>query len=89
MSDVLSSLVQRMIKIFLFLIGKDPLRIAKKYRKKGMEIGKNTYIYPDVVFGRGGKDPIIIGRNCVLTGCTILGHDASTNRQLKMKSSIR
>ena len=26
---------------------------------------------------QGGKDPIVIGDDCVLTGCTILGHDAS------------
>lgn len=66
----------------------DPLRIADKYRNRGMQIGEDTYIYPNVVFGRGGKDPIRIGNNCVLTGCTILGHDASTNRELDMEFSM-
>lgn len=59
------------------------------YREMGMQIGEGTLIYPHVSFGRGGEDPIIIGKNCVLTGCTILGHDASTNRQLGITRSIR
>lgn len=46
------------------------------YRKLGMKIGENCYIH-NVTFGRGGRDPITVGDNCVLTGCTILGHDAS------------
>ena len=51
-------------------------QIVEDYRKKGVEIGENTYI-GGVVFGAGGRDPISIGNDCVLTGCTILGHDAS------------
>ncbi len=67
----------------------ESLRVAEIYKKKGMKIGEGTRIYPHVTFGRGGLDPIIIGRNCVLTGCTILGHDASTNRYLGLSRSIR
>jgi len=66
-----------------------PLRNAERYRRKGVEIGEGTYIYPNVVLGRDGQDPIIIGKRCVLTGCTILAHDASTNRSLGVKSSIQ
>ena len=66
----------------------NPFECAQIYRERGMEIGEGTYIYPNVVFGRGGKDPIVIGKNCVLTGCTILGHDASTRRLLGLKRSI-
>jgi acetyltransferase-like isoleucine patch superfamily enzyme len=46
------------------------------YRGRGMKIGENCYI-SDVTFGQDGKDPIIVGNNCVLTKCIILGHDAS------------
>lgn len=46
-------------------------------RMQGMKIGKNCYIGSNVSLGRGGKDPIEIGNNCVLTGCTVLGHDAA------------
>jgi len=66
----------------LFLTVADPLKIADLWRQQGLPIGEGTYIYRDVRFGRGGRDPIVIGRNCVLTGCTVLGHDASTNRAL-------
>ncbi|MBN1186219.1 MAG: acyltransferase [Bacteroidales bacterium] len=45
-------------------------------RQRGVKIGINNYI-GNVNFGSGGRDPIKIGNNCVLTGCTILGHDAS------------
>ncbi len=47
-----------------------------------MKIDEGTHIFPNVNFGRGGNDPITIGRNCVLTGCTVIGHDASTNQAL-------
>lgn len=65
----------------------DPSEVANWYRRSGMNIGARTLIYPDVVFGRGGADPIIIGEDCVLTGCTILGHDASTNSKLGISKS--
>ena len=65
-----------------------PLRNAENYRAKGVQIGEGTYIYPNVVLGRDGQDPITIGRNCVLTGCTIMAHDASTNRALGIERSI-
>lgn len=59
----------------------DPYQVADRWRERGVEIGEGTTIY-NVIFGRGGKDPIKVGRNCVLTFCTILGHDASTNAHL-------
>jgi acetyltransferase-like isoleucine patch superfamily enzyme len=62
----------------------DAFQVAQYWRNRGMQIGEGTTIY-NVVFGRGGHDPIIIGKNCVLTGCTILGHDASTNARLGFK----
>lgn len=46
-------------------------------RALGTIIGDRCYIGANVTFGRGGRDPISIGNDCTLTGCTILGHDAS------------
>ena len=62
--------------------GMSPIELANAYRRSGVPIGMGTLLYSPITLGRGGKDPIEIGSNCVLTGCTILGHDASTNRQL-------
>ena len=61
---------------------------TQQWREKGVQIGQNTLIYPDVNLGRNGKDPITIGNNCVLTGCTVLGHDASTNKELGLERSM-
>jgi acetyltransferase-like isoleucine patch superfamily enzyme len=66
---------------------RDPLKIAQKFRDYGVKIGENTYIYSSVRLGLGGRDPIEIGSNCVLTGCTVLGHDASTNYALGITKS--
>lgn len=66
-----------------------PLDVSEYYRiKYRRKIGDNTLIYSDVTLGCGGADPIVIGDNCVLTGCTILGHDASTNRELNLDYSV-
>lgn len=85
------STIDRLIRLYwkvVFFRNSDPLRNAEKYRMRGMQIGEGTLVYPSVVFGRDGNDPIVIGKNCVLTGCTILGHDASTNRHLGLRHSI-
>jgi carbonic anhydrase/acetyltransferase-like protein (isoleucine patch superfamily) len=78
-------------KLYLRLVYRlatNPLKVAEYWRKRGMQVGANTHIFRDVHFGNGGRDPIIIGRNCVLTACTLLGHDASTNRLLGMTRSM-
>ena len=69
----------------------DPYALAEYLRNKGVAIGDNTAIYPNVVLGRTGAgiDPIEIGEDCTLTGCTLIGHDASTNSQLQLNLSIR
>lgn len=89
----LASKIYRRYWQFRQLFLTNPLKISEAWRKRAsMQIGKGTYIYRDVKFGRGGADPIKIGANCVLTGCTILGHDASTNRALNIppgKPSMR
>ncbi len=69
-------------------MARDPLAVARAWRHLGVHVGENSYIYRTVRLGRNGKDPIQIGNNCVLTGCTILGHDASTNHQLGLRRSM-
>ena len=46
----------------------------ERFRSQGIAIGEDCYIH-SVTMGHG--EPITIGNNCVLTGCTILGHDAA------------
>jgi len=59
-----------------------PLRNAQRYRDRGVVIGEGTKIYRNVHIGTSASDFITIGKGCVLTGCTILGHDASLKRYL-------
>lgn len=73
---------RRVLEKLNFLMAKDAYEVAKIWRSRGVIVGENTAIYKTVRFGNGGKDPVVIGDNCVLTGCTILGHDASFNREL-------
>ncbi len=62
----------------------DPYRVAQLWRKRGVKIGAGTCIYRDVNL-TDAEGLIQIGKNCVLTGCTILAHDASTNKFLGLK----
>ena len=55
----------------------NPLINAQKYRFKGLVIGENTYIYSTSFLDKTKKAKITIGKNCVLTGCSLLAHDAS------------
>lgn len=66
------------------MISSDPFFVADLWRKRGVKIGLGTCIYRDVILD-DANGLIQIGKNCVLTGCTILTHDASTNRALGMK----
>ncbi len=68
---------QLLAKIIRFLIPQRSMEAKIAIlRKQGMKIGENCYI-SGVAFGGRGRDPIIVGDNCILTRCTILGHDAS------------
>jgi len=67
----------------LLSITSDPYKVAELWRKRGLEIGDGTCIYRDVVLP--DYQAITIGKNCVLTGCIILAHDASTNKFLGLK----
>lgn len=63
------------------LIFPDPFHVAELWRRRGVSVGEGTCIYRNVILD-GGHELVRIGKNCVLTGCTILAHDASTNRRL-------
>jgi acetyltransferase-like isoleucine patch superfamily enzyme len=50
---------------------------AEKYRLKGIDIGEGTWIFSNVHIDRTKGSELHIGKNCVLTGCSVLAHDAS------------
>jgi hypothetical protein len=60
------AVIKRIYKKLAFALTSDPPKTAQLWREQGMRIGEGTYIYHNVAFGRSGKDPIAIGRNCVL-----------------------
>lgn len=55
----------------------NPIINAQKYRFRGYSIGKSTYIYSTCFLDKTKGSKISIGENCILTGCTLLAHDAS------------
>lgn len=73
------TLLSRIIRKMSACLRKHPLDMMERIdglRRQGMKIGDRCYIGANVSFGRGGRDPIEVGDDCVLTGCTVLGHDA-------------
>lgn len=68
--------LRKLIKSIFHLEMSMENRIAL-YRSRGTKIGERCYIGANATLGRGGSDPIVIGDDCIITGCTILGHDAS------------
>lgn len=52
-------------------------RVLIYYRKKNVQIGQNSILYSVKVSNSYKGDNFVIGKNCCLTGCTLLGHDAS------------
>jgi acetyltransferase-like isoleucine patch superfamily enzyme len=75
-------LIKKKILKLRRMLTTNPFKVAEIWRKLGVPIGNNTCIYRDVVISGDGDEPVFIGENCVLTGCALLAHDASTNRQL-------
>lgn len=55
--------------------------IINRYKRYGVEIGKNCYIHKAVI-DKGHGYLIRIGNNCTLTKCIILAHDASTKKYI-------
>jgi maltose O-acetyltransferase len=81
MNNMLMRIKAKIFRLRLMLES-DPFKVAELWRKIGVPIGQNTAIYHDVVISGDGKEPVVIGSNCVLTGCALIAHDASTNRYL-------
>ena len=50
---------------------------AVKWRMKGVDVGEGTWIFTNVHIDRTKGSEVHIGKNCVLTACSILAHDAS------------
>ncbi len=48
-----------------------------RYRAQGAEIGENTTLIECKLSGSSKGDRFFIGKNCTLTGVTLLAHDAS------------
>lgn len=53
------------------------LRMLEHYEKKNVKIGSGSILYNVTVSSSYKGDHFTIGKNCCLTGCTLLGHDAS------------
>ena len=68
------------IKLFLMRMcrARAVERNTVKLRAKGFNIGEGSMIYTHVRLDKTDKSLISIGKNCVLTNCTVLIHDAST-----------
>lgn len=65
--------------LFMKLMGcKSVERNTEKLRMKGFDIGEGSLVYSNVFLDKTDKKLISIGKNCVLTGCTVLVHDASS-----------
>ena len=55
----------------------NPLIQAELLRLRGIRIGEGTFVYSTAYVDKVKGADISIGRECVLTGCSILAHDAS------------
>lgn len=51
--------------------------MKEMYRRKGVEIGDNSILMNVKVSSSRAGDHFKVGKNCVLTSCVLLGHDAS------------
>lgn len=80
----MKKIFRKLIRLIIS-ISSDPFRVARLWRMLGVTIGEGTCVYKDVKLSISKNEKISIGNNCVLTGCTIIAHDASTNRLLGLK----
>lgn len=69
---------KHILSLFCMKLAKvpNPIINAQKYRFKGFYIGENTYVYSTCHLDKTKNSQIKIGENCLLTGCTLLAHDA-------------
>lgn len=74
----MNKIKQKLILFYMKLKGvPNPFINAQKYRFRGYSIGEGTYIYSTCFIDKTKDARITIGKNCVLTGCSLLAHDAS------------
>ena len=81
------ALFSRVIKLLSILLNSKKLsdfyfkmsynRMIEFYRRKNVTIGKGSIFYSVTVSSSSKGDRFVIGYNSCLTGCTLLGHDAS------------
>lgn len=83
----IKTLARRLCRVIRRELARGPYGVADYWRSQGVPIGPRTYIGRGVEFDRS-NDPITIGADCVLTNCILIGHDASTNKQLGLSSSM-
>ena len=83
MSITVKRVKDRLLGLLLKLTP-DPYVVAELWRMRGLKIGEGTCIYRDVQLS-DITGLIHIGKNCVLTGCAIIAHDASTDKLLGLK----
>lgn len=57
--------------------------VIDKYKSQGAEIGCGTIIIDSKLSSSNKGDRFFIGKNCTITGATLLGHDASPTLHLK------
>ncbi|MGJ8485835.1 DapH/DapD/GlmU-related protein [Pseudoalteromonas sp. SYSU M81236] len=55
----------------------------QKYTRQGAQIGENTLIIDTKLSSSSKGDRFYIGKDCTITGATLLGHDASPTLFLK------
>lgn len=56
---------------------KNPEINAEKLRRRGIRVGEKTWVYSTAFVDKTKGCDISIGSHCVLTGCSILAHDAA------------
>ena len=66
------------VRLWLKLMGlPNPLIQAELLRLRGIRVGEGTVVYSTAYVDKVKGVDISIGSQCVLTGCSILAHDAS------------
>lgn len=72
------SLKKIFVRFWLKLKGvPNPLIEAELLRRRGIRVGEGTIVYSTAFVDKVKGCEIEIGSKCVLTGCSILAHDAS------------
>lgn len=77
----MKSIIFFFVRLKMKLSGcKNPEINAEKIRRRGVRIGEKTWVYSTAYIDKTKGCDITIGSHCLLTGCTILAHDAAFNR---------